>query len=103
MAFQIAENRRHQFTSGGANKSKSLDYQKLLSFFSALLRGEHQNIKETRMPKYLLQANYVGEGVKGLLKEGGTKRRAAVEKAFKSAGATLGAGFSVFSGNDGYR
>ena len=27
------------------------------------------------MPKYLVQANYVGEGIKGLLKEGGTSRR----------------------------
>ena len=24
------------------------------------------------MPKYLIQANYVGEGLKGLLKEGGS-------------------------------
>ena len=34
------------------------------------------------MPKYLVQANYVGEGLKGLLKEGGSSRRAAVEKLF---------------------
>ena len=27
---------------------------------------------EVPMPKYLVQANYVGEGVKGLLKEGGS-------------------------------
>ncbi len=33
------------------------------------------------MPKYLVQANYVGEGLKGLLKEGGSSRRAAVEYA----------------------
>lgn len=32
------------------------------------------------MQKYLIQANYVGEGIKGLLKEGGTNRRATVEK-----------------------
>lgn len=32
------------------------------------------------MPKYLIQANYVGEGLKGLLKVGGASRRAAVEK-----------------------
>ena len=31
------------------------------------------------MPKYLFQASYTTEGAKGLLKEGGTKRRAAVE------------------------
>ena len=34
------------------------------------------------MPKYLIEANYVGEGVKGLLKDGGSSRRAAVEKLF---------------------
>ena len=41
------------------------------------------------MPKYLVQANYVGDGVKGLLKEGGSSRRAAVEKLIKSVGGTL--------------
>src|SRR4051812_31009418 len=38
------------------------------------------------MPKYLLQANYVGEGIKGLMREGGTSRRAAWEKAVQSVG-----------------
>jgi hypothetical protein len=38
------------------------------------------------MPKYLVKANYVGDSVKGLLKEGGTGRRSAVEKLFASAG-----------------
>jgi hypothetical protein len=37
---------------------------------------------ESAMPKYLIQANYVGEGLKGLLREGGSGRRAAVEKLF---------------------
>jgi hypothetical protein len=41
-------------------------------------------IKEFQMPRYLFQANYVGEGVKGLLKEGGSSRRAAIEKAAQS-------------------
>ena len=36
------------------------------------------------MAKYLVQVNYVGEGVKGLLKDGGSKRRAVVEQLFKS-------------------
>ena len=35
------------------------------------------------MPKYLFEARYTPEGAKGLLKEGGTKRFRAVEKAFK--------------------
>ncbi len=41
------------------------------------------------MPKYLWKANYVGEGLKGLLKEGGTSRRAVVEKMIKSMGGKL--------------
>lgn len=41
------------------------------------------------MPKYLVEANYLGEGMSGLLKEGGTRRRAAVEELFKSLGGTV--------------
>ena len=54
------------------------------------------------MPKYLLQANYVGDGVKGLLKEGGTSRRAAAEKAVKSMGGTLEAFYYAFGETDAY-
>ena len=36
--------------------------------------------KEAAVPKYLLQANYLGDGIKGLLKEGGTNRRAAARR-----------------------
>ena len=41
------------------------------------------------MPKYLIKANYIGDGIKGLLKEGGSSRRAAVEKLIKSGGGKL--------------
>ena len=54
------------------------------------------------MPKYLLQVNYVGEGVKGLLKEGGTKRRAAAEQAAKSMGATMESFYYAFGDTDAY-
>jgi uncharacterized protein with GYD domain len=54
------------------------------------------------MPKYLFQANYVGEGIKGLLKEGGTSRRAAVEKAVKSLGGALEAFYYAFGETDAY-
>jgi uncharacterized protein with GYD domain len=33
------------------------------------------------MPKYLIKGNYSAEGVKGLMREGGSARRAAVERA----------------------
>ena len=35
------------------------------------------------MPKYLFRGSYIGEGVKGLLSEGGSKRREAVVQAAK--------------------
>jgi len=54
------------------------------------------------MPKYLIQAKYVGDGIKGLLKEGGTSRRAAVEKAIKSLGGTLEAFYYAFGETDAY-
>jgi uncharacterized protein with GYD domain len=52
------------------------------------------------MAKYLFQANYTGKGLEGLLKEGGTKRREAVEKATKSLGGTLEAFYYAFGETD---
>jgi uncharacterized protein with GYD domain len=54
------------------------------------------------MAKYLLQANYVGDGIKGLLKEGGTKRRAAAEKALQSLGGRLEGFYYAFGDTDAY-
>ena len=54
------------------------------------------------MPKYLLQVNYVGDGVKGLLKDGGKKRRAAAEKAIKSLGGKLESFYFAFGDTDAY-
>jgi uncharacterized protein with GYD domain len=54
------------------------------------------------MAKYLVQVNYVGEGVKGLFKDGGTKRRAVVDKLFKSMGSTLEAFYYAFGDTDLY-
>jgi uncharacterized protein with GYD domain len=54
------------------------------------------------MPKYLMQVNYVGDGLKGLLKDGGSKRRAVVEKLFKSLGASLEAYYYAFGDTDLY-
>jgi uncharacterized protein with GYD domain len=52
------------------------------------------------MPKYLVQANYVGEGIKGLIKEGGSSRRAAVEKLFGSVGGKVEAFYYAFGDTD---
>ncbi len=54
------------------------------------------------MLKYLIKANYVGEGLKGLLKEGGTSRRAVVEKMVNSMGGKLEAFYYAFGETDLY-
>jgi uncharacterized protein with GYD domain len=52
------------------------------------------------MSKYLFQANYVGEALKGLLKEGGSSRRAAVDKLFGSVGGKVEAFYYAFGDTD---
>lgn len=54
------------------------------------------------MAKYLLQANYVGEGVKGLLKDGGTKRREAVEALAASLGGKVESFYYAFGDTDAF-
>ena len=54
------------------------------------------------MPKYLLQGSYTEEGLKGLLKEGGTKRMEATKKAIESLGGKLEAYYYAFGENDYY-
>lgn len=52
------------------------------------------------MAKYLIQASYIGEGVQGLRKEGGSARRAVVEKACASVGGTLDVFYYAFGEAD---
>lgn len=52
------------------------------------------------MAKYLFEANYVGEGIKGLMREGGTKRRDALVDALKSVGGTLESFYYAFGDTD---
>ena len=54
------------------------------------------------MPKYLIQANYVGEGLKGLLKEGGSSRRAIVDKLLGSVGGRVEAFYYAFGDTDAF-
>jgi uncharacterized protein with GYD domain len=54
------------------------------------------------MAKYLLVASYTAEGAKGVMKDGGTKRRQAAEQAIKSAGGKLEAFYFAFGENDAY-
>jgi uncharacterized protein with GYD domain len=52
------------------------------------------------MAKYLIQGNYATEGVKGLLKEGGSGRRAAVEALLDSIGGQVEAFYYAFGDPD---
>lgn len=52
------------------------------------------------MPKYLLQASYTSEGARGLLAEGGSKRRAAVEKLVGEIGGRIEAFYFAFGETD---
>jgi len=52
------------------------------------------------MAKYLIQASYTAEGTKGLLKDGGSKRRAQVEEIAKSLGGTMEAFYYAFGESD---
>jgi uncharacterized protein with GYD domain len=52
------------------------------------------------MPKYMIHASYTVDGIKGVLKEGGTSRRAAVEAAIKGVGGKLEAFYFAFGEHD---
>lgn len=52
------------------------------------------------MPKFLVNASYTPEGLQGLLKDGGTGRRAAIEAAVKSLGGKLEAMYFAFGKHD---
>ena len=52
------------------------------------------------MPKYMIQASYLGDGLKGLLKEGGTKRRETVTKVIEGMGGKLETFYYAFGDCD---
>ena len=54
------------------------------------------------MGKYLITASYTAEGAKGLLKDGGSKRRQAAEQAITSSGAKLEAFYFAFGDHDAF-
>ena len=51
------------------------------------------------MPKFLTLGSYSADGAKGVLKDGGTKRRAAAEQLVKSLGGTIEAMYFCGSGD----
>jgi uncharacterized protein with GYD domain len=54
------------------------------------------------MGRYLFQGSYSTEGIKGVLKEGGTARKAAVEAAVKAMGGRIEAFYFGFGDTDVY-
>ena len=54
------------------------------------------------MAKYLIRASYVGEGVVGLLKEGGSSRRDAVARAAEALGGHLESMYYAFGDTDAF-
>ncbi|MCX7893368.1 MAG: GYD domain-containing protein [Burkholderiales bacterium] len=54
------------------------------------------------MAKYLLKVNYTVEGARGLVKDGGTKRRAAAQKAAESVGGRVESMYFAFGDTDAY-
>ena len=54
------------------------------------------------MPKYLVRASYTSDGLKGLLKEGGTSRRAAATKAIEALGGNVEGFYYGFGGDDAF-
>jgi uncharacterized protein with GYD domain len=54
------------------------------------------------MAKYLVHGSYTAEGAKGLLKEGGSQRRAAVEKALQALGGKVEAFYYSLGEDDVY-
>ena len=54
------------------------------------------------MPKFMLKASYTAEGARGLLKEGGTARRAAVQKIIEGIGGKVEAFYFAYGEDDAY-
>jgi len=54
------------------------------------------------MAKYLIKASYTSEGVKGVMKAGGTSRVEAVQKAIASVDGSVESFYFAFGGDDVY-
>ena len=54
------------------------------------------------MPKFMIKASYNTDGAKGLMKEGGSARRAVVQKLVESLGGKVEAFYFAFGEDDAY-
>lgn len=67
-----------------------------------LTLGKNPTPEVVDMPKYLFAASLTQSGLQGVLKEGGTSRRDALEKTAQSVGGTLDAFYFAFGETDVY-
>lgn len=54
------------------------------------------------MPKFLIKATYTADGAKGLIKDGGSKRRAAVQKIIEGVGGKLETFYYAYGDDDAF-
>lgn len=54
------------------------------------------------MPKYMLRVNYTAEGAKGLIQDGGSKRRAVAQRAAESVGGKVESFHFAFGDTDAF-
>lgn len=54
------------------------------------------------MPKFMVKASYTAEGAKGLMKEGGTGRRAAVQKLVEGLGGKVEVFYFAYGDHDAF-
>ena len=54
------------------------------------------------MPKFMIKASYSADGTRGLMKDGGTARRAAVQKLMESMGGKLESFYFAYGEDDAY-
>jgi uncharacterized protein with GYD domain len=76
--------------------------QKSSRVFLSNRASNENHFRRKVMAKYLLEATYLPEGAKGILKDGGSKRRQVVEAAVKASGGKLDAFYFAFGKRDAY-
>ena len=54
------------------------------------------------MPKYLFEASYSPEGVKGVASKGGNARKAVIEEMFEASGGKMESFYFAFGDSDAY-
>ena len=69
---------------------------------SGVVTGSSKTTAEglNKLAKFLIQGSYTAEGTRGLIKEGGSGRQAAVQKALEGLGGTLDCMYYAFGADD---